>query len=76
MLPFEPKVAAQAAKLGKTLAEAGKSAKSLAGLAELAKRITAITDSGEHDDRPAQGGSKGTSLFDKIKVKMPSKAKK
>jgi pilus assembly protein CpaE len=78
MIPFEQKVAAQAAKLGKPLAEAGKSAKSLAPLGELATRITAITDSGEHDDKAARAakGSKGSSLLDKIKVKMPSKAKK
>jgi pilus assembly protein CpaE len=78
LIPFEQKVAAQAAKLGKPLAEVGKTAKSLAPLAELATRITAITDSGEHDDKPAKAtkGSKGSSLLDKIKVKMPSKAKK
>ncbi|AQR73769.1 pilus assembly protein CpaE [Sphingomonas sp. LM7] len=78
LIPFEPKVAAQAAKLGKPLAEAGKSAKSLAPLGELATRITAITDSGERDDKLAKPakGSKGSSLLDKIRVKMPSKAKK
>jgi len=77
LIPFEQKVAAQAAKLGKPLAEAGKSAKSLAPLTDLATRITAITDSGERDDKAAPAkGSKGSSLLDKIKVKMPSKAKK
>ena len=37
-----------------------------------------ITDSGERDDKTAKPvkGAKGSSLFDKIKVKMPSKAKK
>jgi pilus assembly protein CpaE len=77
LIPFEQKIAAQAAKLGKPLAEAGKSAKSLAPLTDLATRITVITDSGERDDKAAPAkGPKGSSLFDKIKVKMPSKAKK
>ena len=71
LIPFEQKVAAQAAKLGKPLAEVGKSAKSLVALGELATRITAITDSGERDDKTAKSakGSKGSSLLDKIKVK-------
>jgi pilus assembly protein CpaE len=77
LIPFEQKFAAQAAKLGKPLAEVGKSAKSLAPLTDLAMRITVITDSGERDDKAASAkGSKGSSLFDKIRVKMPSKAKK
>ncbi|MBO9624088.1 MAG: pilus assembly protein CpaE [Sphingomonas sp.] len=85
VIPFEPRLAAQAAKLGKPLAEAGKNAKSLAPFMDLARRITAITDSGDHDDKPAKGGKsgkaagKGTSLLGKlseIKVKMPGKAKK
>ncbi|HVJ01300.1 MAG TPA: pilus assembly protein CpaE [Sphingomonas sp.] len=85
VIPFEPRLAAQAAKLGKPLAEAGKNAKSLAPFLDLARRITAITDSGDHDDKPAKAGKsakpggKGTSLLGKlseIKVKMPGKAKK
>src|SRR3954468_13946091 len=60
LIPFEQKVAAQAAKLGKPLAEAGKANKALSPLVELAARITAITDSGERDDAPAmaKGGGK------------------
>ncbi len=78
LIPFEQKAATQAAKLGKPLSEVGKSVKSLAPLGELATRIIAITDSGERDDKSAKPakGAKGSSLFDKIKVKMPSKAKK
>jgi len=82
LIPSEPRLAAQAAKLGKPLAEAGKNAKSLAAFMDLARRITAITDSGEHDDTPAKpakaGGGKGSSLLGKlseIKVKVPGKAK-
>jgi pilus assembly protein CpaE len=82
LIPFEPKLASQAAKLGKPLAEIGKSAKSLAPIGELAARITAITDSGEHDDKPAKGAkadSRGASLLSKLsgfKDRMPKKAKK
>jgi pilus assembly protein CpaE len=82
LIPFEPRLASQAAKLGKPLAEAGKSAKALAPFMDLARRITAITDSGDHDDLPAKsakGGGKGTSLLGKLsemKVKVPGKAKK
>ncbi|MDF7775034.1 P-loop NTPase [Sphingomonas sp. AOB5] len=84
LLPFEQKVAAQAAKLGKPFAEAGKSVKSLAPLGELASRITSITDSGERDDTVPKGkagggakpnGSGGGSLLDKFKVKLPRKGK-
>ncbi|WP_448663599.1 CpaE family protein [Sphingomonas sp. CJ20] len=78
LIPFDPKLAMQAAKLGKSLAEVGKGAKAMAPLAELATRITAITDSGEHDDKPAKGAAdgKGGSLLGKLTAKMPRRAKK
>jgi pilus assembly protein CpaE len=81
VVPFEPRIASQAAKLGKPLAETGRSAKSLAPFMDLARRITAITDSGDRDDAPAKksdktGGRKGTSLLGKLsEIKMPGKAK-
>ena len=79
VLPFEQKLAAQAAKLGKPLAEIAKGSKALAPLTELANRITSITDSSE-EAVPAKGaktsGGKGTSLLDKLKVKLPAKARK
>jgi pilus assembly protein CpaE len=52
VVPFEQKIASQAAKLGKPFAEAGKNTKSLSPLIELAARVTSITDSGERDDAP------------------------
>lgn len=75
LVPLEPKLAVQAAKLGKALAEVGKGAKSLAPLAELANRITAITDSGEHDDGAARARSeraaatRGISLLGRLAAK-------
>ncbi len=85
LIPFEPKLAAQAAKLGKPLAEVGKGVKALAALAELATRITAITDSGEHDDKAIRAKSeraaaaKGGSLLGKLgglAARRGAKAKK
>jgi len=79
VLPWEQKIASQAAKLGKPFAEVGKGAKSLSPLADLATRITTITDSGERDDAAAgsgKAGAKGGSLLEKFKVKLPAKAKK
>ncbi|MES2986942.1 MAG: pilus assembly protein CpaE [Pseudomonadota bacterium] len=75
LIPFEQKMAAQAAKLGKPLAEVAKGNKSFSPLTDLADRITAITDSGERDDKPAKG-AKGDSLLSKFKLKLGSKAKK
>jgi pilus assembly protein CpaE len=85
VLPFEQKIASQAAKLGKPFAEAGKNAKSLSPLSELAARVISITDSGEHSEAPVKGGaakakekSGGGSLLGRLgdlKIRMPKKAK-
>jgi pilus assembly protein CpaE len=82
-VPFDQKLATQAAKLGKPLAEVGKGSKTVPPLVDLATRITAITDAGERDDRaPAKGKAgkaapgKGESLLGRLMVKMPGKAKK
>jgi pilus assembly protein CpaE len=74
LLPFEPKVAAQSAKLGKPLAEAGKNIKTLAPLIELAERITVITDTSEPVEIKSKAAAKGGSLMGKLsqfKAKMP-----
>lgn len=80
LVPFEPKIAAQAAKLGKPLAEAGKGTKSLAPIGDLAARLVAIADGGEREEKASakkgKQATKGPSLFDKLKSSMPSKAKK
>ena len=75
LIPFEQKLASQAAKLGKPLAEVAKGNKGFTPLTDLADRITTITDSGERDDKPATG-AKGESLLGKFKLKLGSKAKK
>lgn len=80
LLGFDAKVASQSAKLGKPLAEVGKGNKALAALGDLAQRIAGIADSGADDSAPKGKASKvskgGTSLFDKLKAKVPAKAKK
>ncbi|RYY25731.1 MAG: pilus assembly protein CpaE [Sphingomonadales bacterium] len=77
MIPFEQKLASQAAKLGKPLAEVAKGNKSFTPLNDLADRITTITDSGERDDKPAKGSKgKGDSLMGKFMLKLGPKAKK
>lgn len=89
VVPFEPKLAAQAAKLGKPLAEAGKGNRSMVPLAELASDLLAQTDQGGDADPKAGGkgkakaggddasaGAKGTSLIGKLgglKLKLPGK---
>lgn len=60
LIPLETKVAVQAAKLGKPLAEAGKGVKSLAPLADIANRALAITDAGDEGREKGKGaGGKG-----------------
>jgi pilus assembly protein CpaE len=65
MVPFDQKLAAQAAKLGKPLAEAGKGSKTVAPLAEVADRVIAMTDDGAFDG-VGGGSAKGASLLSKF----------
>lgn len=79
LVPFEPKVASQAAKLGKPLAETGKGVKSLAPFIDVARRIVAITDATDQEvsAKPGKGGVKGVSLLGKLsELKMPGKKAK
>ncbi|MHA6721422.1 AAA family ATPase [Sphingomonas sp. RS2018] len=78
-IPFEPKIAAQAAKLGKPLAEAGKGQKSLAPLHDLAQQLLAFSDAS--DDGVGKAGDAGKangSLIAKLGAlgaKLPGKKK-
>ena len=54
LVPFDNKLAAQAAKLGKPFAEAGKNSKSVAPMVELSERVLDFADAGE----PASVGGK------------------
>jgi pilus assembly protein CpaE len=65
VVPFDQKLAAQAAKLGKTIAEAGKGSKTTAPLTQLATRLCATSDA-SHDKSAAAaagGKAKGGSLI-------------
>ena len=77
LVPYDQKLAAQAAKLGKPMAEAGKGSKTVAPMAELATRLMAI---GDNTDAPAKATGKKdggkTSIMGKfadLKSLMPSK---
>ncbi|WP_313535606.1 pilus assembly protein CpaE [Sphingomonas sp.] len=76
VVPFEPKLAAQAAKLGKPMAEVGRANRGLAALGELAGRILDVTDAGAEAERTqaAKGGSLLSKLGD-LKSLMASKKK-
>ncbi|MEH3101263.1 AAA family ATPase [Sphingomonas adhaesiva] len=60
-IPFDQKLAAQSAKLGKPLAETGKVSKTVAPLADLADRLLSAADDG--GDGGATGARKGASLM-------------
>jgi len=77
VIPLDQKLAAQAAKLGKPLAEAGKGAKTTQALVELAQRVLAITEG--DIVIPAKAAGSAMSLLGKLgdfKRRMPSSAKK
>lgn len=75
VVPFDQKLAAQAAKLGKPFAEAGKASKTIAPLLELAAKLVAAGAEADGGKKKA----KGTSLLGKIndlKGLLPKKADK
>ncbi|MFD1786271.1 CpaE family protein [Sphingomonas floccifaciens] len=71
-IPFDPKVAAQAAKLGKSLAEAAKGNKAFAPLNDLAAQLAACAGDDPVADRKGKGrkspagGGNGESLLGKL----------
>ncbi|MEG3165905.1 pilus assembly protein CpaE [Sphingomonas sp. PB2P19] len=64
IIPFDQKLAAQAAKLGKPLVEAGKNSKTVAPIVALATEIAASVDDAANDDAPKR--RKGISLIGKF----------
>lgn len=88
VVPFDQKLAAQAAKLGKPFAEAGKTTKTVAPIVELARRLCGMFDSAEAEPVPGKGKAakaakgaapKGGSLMGKftdLKGLLPKKDKK
>jgi pilus assembly protein CpaE len=81
LIPYDAKLTAQAAKLGKPIAEAGKGSKTVAPLAELVLDILDASDSSD-EERAAKKGkaaATGGSLLGKLSgltAKLPGKAAK
>nr|WP_317893073.1 pilus assembly protein CpaE [uncultured Sphingomonas sp.] len=67
-LPFDQKLAAQAAKLGKPMADVGKGSKTIAPLVDLAAQVVAVADAlGEGGaGRPAAPGAGAPSLLGRL----------
>jgi pilus assembly protein CpaE len=67
-VPFDQKLAATAAKLGKTLAEAGKASKTTAPIVDLARRLTGVADASA-EEAPEKPKKAGGSLLGKFDLK-------
>jgi pilus assembly protein CpaE len=67
-IPFDPKLAAQAAKLGKPLAEVGKGSKTIAPLVDLAAKLIEVTDAlaDSGDRRVAPAAATAPSLLGRL----------
>ncbi len=66
-IPYDQKLAAQAAKLGKPLAEAGKNSKTVAPIVDLATILAGAAEQTEADGKTKKG--KGSSLMGKFDLK-------
>jgi pilus assembly protein CpaE len=80
VLPFDQKLAAQSAKLGKPLSEAGKGSKTVQPMVDLATALMGVGDSVAQSDGSAKKSpAKGVSLMGKfadLKSMMPKRTKK
>jgi pilus assembly protein CpaE len=80
VVPFDQKLGAQAAKLGKPLAEAGKGSKTVQPMIELATKLMGVGDAAEADGSARKKvASKGGSLMGKfadLKSMMPKRSPK
>jgi pilus assembly protein CpaE len=79
-VPYDQKLASQAAKLGKPFAEAGKNSKTVAPLLELLARVAGAAENFAEDTKSAKGKSVkkpgGGSLLGNIKNMMSKKSDK
>ncbi|MES1974784.1 MAG: pilus assembly protein CpaE [Pseudomonadota bacterium] len=80
VIPFDQKLGAQAAKLGKPMAEAGKGSKTVQPMVDLAVRLMGVSDAAETDGggkkKPAAKGGSLMGKFADLKSMMPKRAKK
>jgi pilus assembly protein CpaE len=79
VVPFDQKLAAQAAKLGKPLAEAGKNSKTIAPIVDLTRHVLSVGEeliaSGK-DGVAKESKAKGKSLIGGFSALLPKRAKK
>ena len=80
VVPYDLKLAAQAAKLGKPMAEAGKGSKTIVPLSELATRLMAVgeaaAEAGKSDAKKKDKGQSLIGKFADLKSMMPKRASK
>lgn len=79
VVPFDQKLAAQAAKLGKPLVETGKTSKTVSAVAEIVTHLCFITQDDAGRGNGARRGKAGTSLMGKfadLKGLMPRRPAK
>ncbi|WP_315759836.1 pilus assembly protein CpaE [Sphingomonas sp. Y38-1Y] len=78
VIPYDQKLCAQAAKLGKPMVEAGKGSKTVAPIGELSRALLAAGDAAAEGDAPKKAAKPvgGGSLMSKLTAKMPIKRKK
>ncbi len=76
VVAFDQKLAAQAAKLGKPLAEAGKASKTVAPLVDLAAKLIAAGTEGSSGKKKAGRGTSLLGKFNDLKGLLPKKADK
>lgn len=75
VIPFDQKLAAQSAKLGKPMAEAGKGSKTVGPIGDLADKLMTCGDNADAGVSPKKGGAKGKSLIGKFDFKSMLKKK-
>ena len=76
VVPFDQKLAAQAAKLGKPLVEAGKNSKTVAPIVALASELAATFDTATAEVPKARKGMSLMGKFGDLKGLMPKRAAK
>jgi pilus assembly protein CpaE len=78
LVPFDQKLAAQAAKLGKPLVEAGKTSKTVAPIVDLTRHVLSAGEQlvAGAKDQAVPAGAKGKSLIGGFSSLLPKRAKK
>ncbi|MGP7796402.1 AAA family ATPase [Sphingomonas sp. CLY1604] len=78
VIPFDQKLAAQAAKLGKPFAEAGKNSKTVAPILDLARHVLSAGEElvAGKDGKGGGKGAGGKSLIGGLSALLPKRAKK